>query len=111
MPTIYMVQGDTLPVLTVTLMHSDGVTPYVLTGATVTFTMKDATTGNVLVNAKACTFDGTSGADGVVIYTWQTGDTVTATTCNCEFQVTFVTGQILTFPAIQNDLKVVFRPD
>lgn len=105
-----MVQGDTLPLLVATLTHSDGITPWDLTlASSVKFTMKDATTGTVLVNNAACTI-ASDKTTGQVTYTWQIGDTATATTCNCEFKVTFIGGAILTFPAIQNDLKVVIRP-
>lgn len=86
--------GDTAPALVATLKADDG-TVVNLTGATVTFSMRDQKTGAILVTG-ACTL--TSATGGVVTYTWVTGNTDVAGVYNADFKVTFSGGAIETFP-------------
>ena len=102
--TIYLKQGNLLPIVTATLYDGSGVVN--LTGASVAFVMKDPATGTVKVNG-SCSVSSPATA-GTVTYTWVGTDTNTVATYNAEFQVTFASGKIETFP---NDgwLRVVVR--
>lgn len=94
-----MKQHDLLPQLQVTLEKTDpvsGVTSAVdLTTATsVLFLMRNAIVG-LKVNALATI---TAAATGAVAYTWTGTDTDTAGLYDGEFQVTWGSGKIETFP-------------
>lgn len=91
--TFYIKQGNLLPILDATLY--DGVGVVDLTSAGVNFVMKDPATGTVKVNA-ACTIVSATG--GHVQYVWAGTDTNTALVYQGEFQVTFASGKIETFP-------------
>jgi hypothetical protein len=97
MPTPYfsIKQGDTLPTLTATLVGADGVTPQVLTGATVRLSLR-AKDQTLVLNRVPCTI--VNAAAGQVSYAWQPTDTAVARTLTGEFEVTFADASILTFP-------------
>lgn len=85
---------DTGPVLTVTCSYSDG-TIQDLTGATVTFAMRNAS-GTVTINDAAASIVGVA-TNGQVQYSWAAGDTATAGYYTGEFHVT-IGGIRYTFP-------------
>jgi len=104
MTDVYAIQGDNLktgdtePVLEVKLRKDNG-NPKDLSGATVSFFMQevdetslnvdDDTNGNVVIE---------DAAQGHISYTWQSGDTETAGTYECEFEVD--DGNVSTYPNI-----------
>ena len=85
--------GDTAPDIEAILSDTNG--PVDLTGCTIVFRMSPDGGGNVLLEASATIVDA---AAGHVKYSWQTGDTDTASTNKAEWKVTFPSGKIATFP-------------
>ena len=106
-PTFYIKQNDTRPELDVFLRDDKDRTINV-TGATVMFNMRNASDNIVKVNAGSVTT--VSSTSGRVKYSFSTADTDTAGNFDGEFQVTFVGGQVETFP---NDgyIKVIITDD
>ena len=90
--SIKIVQDDTRPPLEFNLTQ-DG-SPVDLTGSTVRFYMKDATTGTVKINGSTCTI--TDAPKGKCTYLWQASDTNTAGGYVGEVEVTFPDGKIQT---------------
>ena len=87
-------QHDTSPQLVGTLKDaSDNAID--LTGATVKFLMRRISSTTAKVDASATVIDEDAGR---VKYVWQTGDTDTAGTFQGEFEVTYTSGEIETFP-------------
>ena len=106
-PTFYIKQNDTRPELDVFLRDDKDRTINV-TGATVKFNMRNASDNVVKVdNGSVTTVSSTAGR---VKYSFSTSDTDTAGNFDGEFQVTFVGGQVETFP---NDgyIKVIITDD
>ena len=105
--TFYIKQNDTRPDLDVFLRDDKDRTINV-TGATVKFNMRNASDNIVKVNAGSVTT--VSSTSGRVKYSFSTADTDTAGNFDGEFQVTFVGGQVETFP---NDgyIKVIITDD
>ena len=87
-------QNDTSPQILASLKDGAG-NARDITGASVRFHMKriGATTASVTSDATII-----NAAAGTVRYAWQSGDTSTAGSFQAEFQVTFATGAIETFP-------------
>ena len=106
-PTFYIKQNDTRPELDVFLRDDKDRTINV-TGATVKFNMRNASDNIVKVNAGSVTTVTSTG--GRVKYSFSSADTDTAGNFDGEFQVTFVGGQVETFP---NDgyIKVIITDD
>ena len=106
-PTFYIKQNDTRPELDVFLRDDKDRTINV-TGATVKFNMRNASDNTIKVNAGSVTT--VSSTSGRVKYSFSTADTDTAGNFDGEFQVTFVGGQVETFP---NDgyIKVIITDD
>ena len=99
-------QGDTVPELTFELYP-----PVSLAGATVRFTMKrdgapesEAPIINRRVAAAA------QDNPGIVRHDWIAGDTATAGEYVAEFEVTFSTGKIGTYPNTTRKIPVVITP-
>lgn len=91
MPDVTLKAHDTWPPLNATLSTDTG--PLDLsTAATVKLLLKADST---LVSG-VCTI--VSASDGTVRYDWQTGDTATPGTYQCEFEITWATGKIETVP-------------
>jgi hypothetical protein len=94
-------RGDTAAVVRATLYADDaGTTPVDLTGATVKFFMVvvpgvGSSPAGLKVNG-TCTI--LNAAAGQVGYDWITADVDTAATYKAEFQVTYASGKIQTFP-------------
>jgi len=84
-------QHDTWPALRATLTDQDG--PINLTTATAIKLIMKGTAVTVTGN---CTV--TDAPNGIVTYTWATGDLNTADTYNLEFEITWNTGKVETVP-------------
>jgi len=90
--SVKIVQDDTRPPLEFSLTQ-DGA-PVDLTGCTVKFYMKDATTGSIKINGVDCTV--TDAPKGKCRYSWSSSDTNTAGSYIGEVEVTFPDGKIQT---------------
>lgn len=95
--TVHVRQNDTLPYLDFGLVKDLNKTAHDLTGATVTFTMRNRKTDVVKIDGASVTL--IDAAAGEVRYSWSSGDLDEAGYFNGEFQVTFADERILTFPA------------
>tara|TARA_Y100000310_G_scaffold343774_1_gene452954 strand:+ start:604 stop:939 length:336 start_codon:yes stop_codon:yes gene_type:complete len=106
-PTFYIKQNDTTPKLEAFLQDDKG-RPVNLTGATTIFHMRLTSDLSAKVSSGSTTLE--SGTKGHVSYGWSSSDTDTAGIYQAEFQVTFVSGAIETFP---NDdyIKVIITDD
>ena len=106
-PTFYIKQNDTRPELD-TFLRDDKDRSINITGATVKFSMRNASTNVGKISLAAVTV--VSSTAGRVKYSFTASDTDTAGNFDGEFQVTFIAGQIETFP---NDgyIKVIVTDD
>jgi len=106
-PTFYIKQNDTRPELDI-FLRDDKDRSINITGATVKFSMRNASTNVVKISLAAVTT--VSSTAGRVKYSFTASDTDTAGNFDGEFQVTFIAGQIETFP---NDgyIKVIVTDD
>ena len=106
-PTFYIKQNDTRPELDI-FLRDDKDRSINITGATVKFSMRNASTNVVKISLAAVT--PVSSTAGRVKYSFTASDTDTAGNFDGEFQVTFIAGQIETFP---NDgyIKVIVTDD
>ena len=106
-PTFYIKQNDTRPELDVYL-RDDKDRSINVTGATVKFSMRNAADKTVKINLGSVTT--VSSTAGRIKYSFSAADTDTAGNFDGEFQVTFVGGQVETFP---NDgyIKVIITDD
>jgi|TARA_R110000751_G_scaffold256144_1_gene355642 hypothetical protein len=106
-PTFYIKQNDTRPELDVFLRDDKDRTINV-TGATVKFNLRNASDNTVKINNGSVTT--VSSTSGRVKYSFAASDTDTAGNFDGEFEVTFVGGQVETFP---NDgfIKVIITDD
>lgn len=104
MATIKIVQNDTRPPLEFEIAQEGA--PVDLTGATVKFYMKDATTGSVKINGAACAI--TDATKGKCRYAWLAVDTNTVGAYLGEVEVTFPDGKIQTG---YKQITIVIRDD
>jgi hypothetical protein len=106
-PTFYIKQNDTRPELDV-FLRDDKDRSINITGASVKFNMRDASDNSVKISAGSVTT--VSSTAGRVKYSFGVLDTNTSGNFEGEFQVTFVGGQVETFP---NDgyIKVIITDD
>lgn len=86
-------QHDTHPPIEATLSDANG--PVNLTGSTVKLILKSAGAGSTVITG-TCTI--VSAAAGTVRYDWLAPDTASVNTLSGEFEVTWSTGKITTFP-------------
>jgi len=90
----YVKQNDTSPFMLATLKDANEVAVD-LTGASVRFHMRAVGASQVTVDADAVVTDAEA---GIVKYEWDAADTDTVGSYQAEFEVTFVSGDIETFP-------------
>lgn len=95
-PDFTIKRGDTLPVLSDTLVYSDG-SAVNLTGASVNFVMRPMTALAPTTNAVATVVSPTA---GTVSYTFTTGDTAASGVFSACWRVTFSGGTLMTFPTV-----------
>lgn len=93
----YIKQNDTSPAIRSILQDGDGVAVN-LTNSTVRFHMRNAQTGELVVDQAAAVVNE---AGGIVQYSWQVGDTDTVGWFKAEWQVNYNgdSGDIETFPS------------
>jgi len=94
MSTFYIKQNDTSPSLEATLEDGYGV-PVDLTNASVRFHMRALGAVSAVVDQPADVVDE---VNGVVRYVWQDSDTAVPGNYQAEFEVTFISSKIETFP-------------
>jgi len=92
--TFFVKQNDTSPKLAATLKDGNGQVVDV-TGASVRFHMAKLNSSTVITDASATV---TNGSAGTVEYAWTASDTASIGTFRGEFEVTFPTGLIETYP-------------
>ena len=92
--TFFVKQNDTSPKLAATLKDGNGQVVDV-TGASVRFHMAKLNSSTVITDASATV---TNGSAGTVEYAWTASDTASIGTFCGEFEVTFPTGLIETYP-------------
>lgn len=105
--TFHIKQNDTRPVLEI-FLRDDKDRAVDITGATVVFHMRDSADNSAVVSSGSVTV--VSAVNGRVSYSWASANTATAMVAQGEFQVTFVSGDVETFP---NDgyIKIVITDD
>jgi len=98
--------GDTSPKLEVTCKTKAGVVIPVTGASEIRFIMlsQDKVTEKVNNIANTSIIDG---ANGIIDYTWQTGDTDTAGVYLSRFKVTFSDGSVETFPNAGRYIKTI----
>ena len=92
--TFFVKQNDTSPKLAATLKDGNGQVVDV-TGASVRFHMAKLNSSTVITDASATV---TNAPAGTVEYAWTASDTASIGTFRGEFEVTFPTGLIETYP-------------
>ena len=90
-----MKKNDLEPKFRVTLQNADGTAIDLSLATSVRFIMKQSSGGTKLVSAPAAFLDR---ANGVVEYTWASGDTDTVGPFQAEFEVIWPTGRPMTVP-------------
>jgi hypothetical protein len=106
-PTFYIKQNDTRPELDV-FLRDDKDRSINITGSIIKFNLRNTSDNTTKINAGSVTT--VSSTAGRVKYSFTTSDTDTSGNFDGEFQVTFVGGQVETFP---NDgyIKVIITDD
>lgn len=99
-------QNDRRPNLTAMFKNADGTPLDLTTAVSVTFVMRLRTT--LKIDHVACVI--TDAANGTVEYEWQDGDTDTVATYKGEFEITWATGVVQTFPA-DDYIKIIVKDD
>ena len=101
--TATMKQGDTGPALTATLYNPDSSVAN-LTGATVKLNVRPFRGGTALIDHGTVTL--LDAANGRVSYTWQVADTANSGTFYVEWEVTYASGTVTTYP---NDRSAILN--
>ena len=96
-PVFTITQGDRAPALSIVAKDAGGNVVDMTNATAVTFTMRDASTGTVKINAVAGTF-GSPRTTGVLDYAWATNDTDTVAVYQAKFTVTWGDGTKTSFP-------------
>lgn len=101
-PDFTIKRNDTASVIASTLENSGG-TAVDIQGATILFKMASISGGTLIAAGTASILQvgdgsGTAGAKGKVSYAWTTTDTATAGWYAAEWEVTYSSGTVQTFP-------------
>jgi hypothetical protein len=105
--TFYIKKNDTAPSLEAVLTDSNGRAKSLVNGSEVKFHMSTEGGTSLISNGVATIVNA---AKGIVLYTWQAGDTATVGTHNAEFEVIYTNGQNETFPNSAY-IKVIVKED
>ena len=92
----YIKQNDTSPTIRATLRGADGVA-FNLRNSSIAFRMRRAIGSGALIQGSAEIFDA---GEGVVEYSWASGDTAVSGEYRAEFEVTYSDGKVETFPNV-----------
>ena len=95
-PTWYVKKDDTRPHLDV-ILTDDQLRPLDVSNSAVTFTMRDASSGDVTVDAARCLFLNPS--EGAVRHRWTAAQTSMSGLYEGEFRVEDDSGRVQTFPS------------
>jgi hypothetical protein len=95
---VKMVQNDTAPPIDFVVTNADG-TPFVLTGGTARFKIKNLQSGSI-TNGAHQTCQLTDPANGKCRYIFETGDIPDAGTYMCDLEVTDSNAKVQTIPDI-----------
>lgn len=101
MAEFYIKKGDTAPAIQDSLVDGNGkaLPSGSLTGATIRFVMQSIATGqNVVSDTTHTSVVQDDGVATIVKYQWQAADTATAGLFLIEWEITFSSGLIETFP-------------
>lgn len=104
--TFNIKQNDTSPNLTATLLDEDGLPVPLISAQSARFHMRNSE-GTVVIDADIIITDAVA---ATVLYAWQASDTATAGTYQAEVEITFLNGQIETFPNV-GYLEIVITDD
>ena len=107
--THYMARNDLIPALSITCTYADGTPVDLSTATSPKFYMRTASDPSATPKVDA-TATVTDGANGVISYSWASGDTDTAGAYVAEFEVQ-IGGRRLTFPNGPQILQVAIRAD
>lgn len=106
MADFILTQNDTFPPIRGTCLDENG-DPVNLTGASVRFIMQPQDSETDTVDAAGVIADADA---GIVYYDWQAADTAVAGSFFAEFEVTYSTGKVETFPRAE-PLVILIRAD
>lgn len=93
--SFYIKQNDTAPSIQAVLTDSAGKVRSMANASTVKFNMSTENGTNVIDHGTGSIVNA---AKGIVAYEWQPGDTANIGIHNAEFEITYVNGQVETFP-------------
>ena len=105
--TFYIKQNDTAPSIQAVLTDSNGKARSMANASQVRLHMSTEGGTNVISNGIGSVVNATK---GIVAYEWNAGDTATAGIHDAEFQITYVNGQVETFPN-NSYIKVVVKEE
>lgn len=105
--SFYIKQNDTAPSIEVVLTDSNGKARSMANASQVRFNMSTEGGTNVITGGIGSIVNASK---GIVAYEWNTGDTENPGVHNAEFQITYVNGQIETFPN-NGYIKVIVREE
>ena len=93
--SFYIKQNDTAPSIEVVLTDANGRAKSMTNASTVRFNMSTENGTNIISGGIGTIVNA---AKGIVAYPWQAGDTSNVGIHNAEFEITYVNGQVETFP-------------
>ena len=105
--SFYIKQNDTAPSLQAVLTDSNGRVKSMADASLVRFHMRDDNSNALVTNGVGTVINPNK---GIVAYEWQTGDTANTGIHSAEFQITYNSGKIETFPNT-GYIKVVIKDE